>query len=130
MKVSTIALIVYFGLTLFWKLYAKTDTKIYDIDTVNYWINTYWFYSSVFYCILFYELSKQFFLEMYRLIWAVGSCYWGVMGLLHLYLFFNITLYSSFVSSANKITVGASFIAISIIYLTYKAFKNDKEYER
>lgn len=130
MRISTIALIIYFGVTLFWKLYAKTDISIYERDTVNYWINTYWFYSSIFYCILFYELSAQFFIKLYKFIWLMGSIYWAIMSILHLYLFFNITLYASFVQSANKVTVGACFLLMVLIYSTYKAFKNDTNNER
>jgi len=130
MKVSTIALIIYFGLTLFWKLYAKVDIKLYSQETVNYWTNTYWFYTSIFFGIVFYELSMQFFLKLRKFIWRLGAYYWGVMALLHLYLYFNITLYATFVQSANKVTVGATFILIILLLSTYKAFKNDNKHER
>jgi|WetSurMetagenome_2_1015567.scaffolds.fasta_scaffold224736_1 hypothetical protein len=123
MKVSTIALVIYFGITLFWKLYAKVDLEKYNQETVNYWINGYWFYTSIFLCTLFYELSRQLYLNIRKFIWKIGAGYWGVMALLHLYLFFNITLYASFVSSANKITVGACFVAMILFLSTYKAFK-------
>jgi len=129
MKISTIALVIYFGLTLFWKLYAKTDINLSSQETINYWINTYWFYTSIFLCIVFYELSMQFFLKLRKIMWRLGAGYWGVMALLHLYLFFNITLYATFVQSANKVTVGATFILIILLLSTYKAFKNDHKHE-
>lgn len=51
--------------------------------------------------------------------------------MVHLICVFNIELYSRFVSSANKITVGATFIMLALIFLTFKAFfGHDKNSER
>lgn len=128
MKISTYGLIIYFGLAMFYKLYAHSMpcTDVLANRDANY----YWLFSSAFNSILAFELSKNFFIRMYRLIWMTSGTYWGVMFLVHLICVFNIELYSRFVSSANKITVGATFIMLALIFLTFKAFKKyDKNSE-
>jgi hypothetical protein len=126
MRVSTIAVILWFGINSFWKIYAKIDRELYDINTVNYWINVNWTYTNIFYAIIFFETSLQFVLIIHRLIWLIAAFYFLAMAIMHIYLFFNISLYDSIVSSANKIPFGAVFSILGIIYLTYKAIKNDK----
>jgi hypothetical protein len=123
MKISTIALVVYLTCTLFWKLYAKTDVLLYDRDTVNYWVNAYWLYSSIFFCLLFFKISKQCIILIHKKIWVIVAGYWGVMAAIHIYICFNIALYANFVQSANKVTIGATLILISFFLITYRALK-------
>lgn len=122
MKISTFATVFWFGLTLFYKLYADPEN--------HYWQNAYWTYTPIYLGIICFELYPQLINKTERLIWAVAGYYWLSMCLLHIYLFFNIALYDRLVTSANKITVGATFLLISLIFLTYKAWKNDKNDER
>lgn len=112
---------IYFILFLIYKLYGNNQEPYY-------WVNYFWFITSLFNSLLFFKLTEFTFIKKYK--WVIFSIagYWGVMAIFHLICFFNITLYARFAESANKLTVGAVTILIIFFSLTIKAFKHDKDY--
>lgn len=122
MKLTVYLTVLYFLLALIYKLFGDKD--------ILQWVNFYWLFSSVFYCILFYQLSSNLIINKYRLIMKSASFYWFIMALFHAVCIFNITLYARFAESANKLTIGAVTILILLIFITIKAFKYDKDSER
>jgi hypothetical protein len=122
MKKSTYGLVIYYGLVMFYKLYADPHSYVHT--------NLYWLFSSLFNMIVAYELSKHFFIRMYKLIWRSSSVYWATMFLFHFICVFNIELYKKYAISTNKITVGSTFLMMILIFLTLNIFKNDIKIKR
>jgi len=122
MKKSTYGLVIYYGFVMFYKLYADPYSYVHT--------NLYWLFSSLFNMIVAYELSKHFFIHMYKLIWRSSAIYWAIMFLFHFICVFNIELYKKYAISTNKITVGSTFLMMILIFLTLNIFKNDIKIKR
>lgn len=122
MIITVYSTVIYFGLAFVFKLIGSHNN--------DYWVNFYWLFSSIYFFIISLQVSIHLFIKKYKWIMFCAAIYWAVMALLHIICFFNITLYDSFVRSANKLTIGAATLFIIIFLLTIKAFKNDTEYER
>lgn len=118
MRLSTTLTPIFFGLYFIYKLFGD--------NTNDYWVCSMWLIISFYLMIVKYQLSNQFFIKIHRTIWRVAAYYWGVMTAIHILFMFKISLYSEYVESANKFTVGAAFIVLSFIYLIYKIYSNDK----
>jgi hypothetical protein len=128
MKITIYSIPFYFLGVFVYKLFApEYDSK--SIDSL-YWVDSYWLLSSIFFCIVFSQISYHLFIKKYSLIAKFTAIYWGVMAAFYLLCLFNITLYFRFATSANKLTIGAVTIVIILIFITLKAFKYDKDSER
>lgn len=128
MKVVVYSVPVYFLIAFIYKIFAPEYDSGNEISL--HWVNFYWLCSSIFYCILFFQISKNQVIKKYGLILKSVSFYWFIMAVFHTVCLFNITLYARFAVSANKLTIGAVTIIIILIFITIKAFKYDKDSER
>lgn len=121
-------ILAYFPLIFIYKILADPNNEQYK----DYWGNYYWFISSITFGLIFLILGLMLkkgdiknildakTIKKYVFILLGTSCYWGIMALLRLYLFFNIELYHKLISSADTWTVGAVSIIIFFIFLTAK----------
>lgn len=120
--------VLYFPLALIYKLFGQY-LPIEDSYTDEYWTNSYWFVTAIYFMLIFINLVPLCECNLYkperidtyfvykRIIKAVAF-YWGIMAALRLYLFFNIELYKKIISSANTLTIGGITIVVLLIYLT------------
>lgn len=117
MKRTIRASIVYFVLIMIYKLFGYTG----DNEVIrHYWINYYWFVSSIYFMLVFIDVKKYCIDLVYKRIAGVIVFYWLVMALLRLFLFFAIKFYKPLTNTGGKLTVGAVIILLSFIYLTAK----------
>lgn len=121
MRISAISTIVYFTLTLVYKLFADS-TEIYHT-------NLYWLYTSILFCLIAFDMRKNAIIKMYGRIFLSASIYWGIMSLLHIICLFNIDFYK-YLNTTNKFTVGAATIIVLSIYLTSTLFSHDTKEQR
>lgn len=123
MKNSAYATIIYFFLTLIYKLFADADKLEHT--------NIYWLYTSIIFIIIFENMQKNAILKIYKRIFQCAAWYWGLMAVLHFICIFDISLYR-YLNSANKFSVGAVFIFMIFIYLFHSLIKikNDTKSER
>lgn len=118
-------------MALVYKLFGTYEPN--ELSYVDeYWINSYWFVTAIYFMLVFANLIHYCNLEIldirYKRIIKSVAFYWGVMAALRLFLFFNIKLYKEIISSANTMTIGGMTIVITVLYLT--ARNNDKRIER
>lgn len=113
---------MYFPLALFYKLFGVYEPN--DLSyTDEYWINSYWFVTAVYFALVFTNLISLCALSVlhtgfYKRVITTVAVYWGIMASLRLYLFFNIELYKKLISSANTWTIGGASIVLILILLT------------
>jgi hypothetical protein len=110
MSLAIRSTIVYFLLIFIYKLLGDTSN--------NYWVNSYWIVSSIYFMVVFIDIKSQCIQKIYKKISLVVIYYWGVMALLRIYIMFNIHLHYALIKSTSKITVGAVAIILILIYLT------------
>jgi hypothetical protein len=127
MKKIVIISVAYFPLALAYKLFGTYEqNELSYID--EYWINSYWFVTAIYFMLIFaslvplcdieLRLYTQNTIDTYKRVIKVVACYWGVMAALRFYLFFNIELYKKIISSANAWTIGGVTIVLLLMFLT------------
>lgn len=124
--------VFYFPLALLYKLFGQS-TPIPDSYKDEYWVNSYWFITAIYFMLIFLNLVKfcdyeeKSTAKTYKKIIRSVAIYWGIMAALRSYLFFNIELYSKLISRTNTLTIGAITIICLFIYISAK---NDPKSER
>jgi hypothetical protein len=127
MKRIAIISVAYFPLALAYKLFGTYEqNELSYID--EYWINSYWFVTAIYFMLTFaslvplcdreLSLYTQNTIDTYKRVIKVVAYYWGVMAALRFYLFFNIELYKKIISSANTWTIGGVTIVLLLMFLT------------
>ena len=121
--------VIYFPLVLVYKLFGQYK-PIEDSYKDEYWINSYWFLTALYFMLIFIFVLKlsKYVKNLYALrdyttysiIIKSVAFYWGIMAGLRFYLFFNIALYSKIISGVNTLTIGGVSIVVLLIYLTAK----------
>lgn len=121
MRNSAIATVIYFLLTLLYKLFADNGNLTHT--------NIYWLYTSILLSVITYDMKKNAIIKVYDRVFLSASIYWGVMSVLHVICVFKIEFYA-YLNTANKFTVGAATIIILSIYLTSTLFSHDTKKQR
>ena len=106
----------------------------------NYWVNSYWVVSSLYFMTLSITWRGIFKLNVFKSYYTqkdfkiydktilATAYYWGVMAAVRIVLFFRIDLYDLLITSAGKVTIGGYMIIIILFYLTarYHDSKNER----